>query len=449
MDRVKRGRRRRVRRRPVVLRRDVDFPRRVRGRGGVPCRAGAGRARRRRGVPGGVVRVTRRGVAAEPAARAPPGGRSSEQQIVFLRKVARRTWRYFETFVGPEDHWLAPDNYQEYPAEKVAHRTSPTDMALSLLATLSAYDFGYISAGQLADRTGKTIDTMRNLKKFRGHFYNWYDTRTLQAAAAGLRIHRRQRQSRRASSDPEDAGFSSCGSRGYCRRRLSEGSSTRLRLLAEAVAGSGGRFGEHRRSYATPATTALLERVQKDIESTAPTLRASWLTIEKLVAAADEIAVGLPSDADAELKWWALAFGRQCRDWRDELALVAPWAALPQPAEAAWESDLPDRAAALERLREALLRLDEIPTLAEVAKLGQTLPAMFDAATGGATPPAGTAGAENNWPAALRSALSQAAAMAGERIAAFEKLALQCGELAEVDYDFLYDKSTAPHGDRL
>ena len=61
----------------------------------------------------------------------------------------------------------------------VAHRTSPTNMGLALLANLSAYDFGYISAGRLIDRTEKTLDTMGSLERHRGHFYNWYDTQSL------------------------------------------------------------------------------------------------------------------------------------------------------------------------------------------------------------------------------------------------------------------------------
>ena len=67
------------------------------------------------------------------------------EQTVFLRKLARKTWDFFETFVGPEDNWLPPDNYQEHPVARIAHRTSPTNIGLSLLANLSAYDFGYIT----------------------------------------------------------------------------------------------------------------------------------------------------------------------------------------------------------------------------------------------------------------------------------------------------------------
>jgi cellobiose phosphorylase len=105
--------------------------------------------------------------------------RLSAEQSAFLRKAARKTWAFFETFVGAEDHWLPPDNYQEHPAPVVAHRTSPTNMGLALLANLSAYDFGYLSAGQLAERTDRALGTMQTLERHRGHFYNWYDTRTL------------------------------------------------------------------------------------------------------------------------------------------------------------------------------------------------------------------------------------------------------------------------------
>ncbi len=66
---------------------------------------------------------------------------------MFPSEDCRKTWAFFETFVGPDDHWLPPDNYQEHPVATVAHRTSPTNMGLALLANLSAYDFGYIVGG--------------------------------------------------------------------------------------------------------------------------------------------------------------------------------------------------------------------------------------------------------------------------------------------------------------
>lgn len=100
----------------------------------------------------------------------------SAGQTVYLRNLARRTWRYFEKFVTAQDHWLPPDNFQEHPFAVVAHRTSPTNMGLALLANVSAYDFGYISAGALITRTANTLQSMQALERHAGHFYNWYDT---------------------------------------------------------------------------------------------------------------------------------------------------------------------------------------------------------------------------------------------------------------------------------
>jgi len=100
-----------------------------------------------------------------------------------LRKVARRTWHFFERFVGDEDHWLPPDNFQEVPDSRVAHRTSPTNQGLLLLSTLSAHDLGYLGIRSLVERLEKTFDTFERMDKHWGHFYNWYNTKTLEPLA--------------------------------------------------------------------------------------------------------------------------------------------------------------------------------------------------------------------------------------------------------------------------
>src|SRR5439155_982467 len=96
-----------------------------------------------------------------------------------LRLVARRAWRFFETFVTAEDHMLPPDNFQEDPKPVVAHRTSPTNLGLYLLSAVSARDFGWAGTTETVDRLEATLATMGRLQRFRGHFYNWYDTRDL------------------------------------------------------------------------------------------------------------------------------------------------------------------------------------------------------------------------------------------------------------------------------
>ena len=100
---------------------------------------------------------------------------SSEEREQF-RLIARRTWRFFETFVSDEQNALPPDNFQHDDKGVIARRTSPTNIGLSLLSTTAAYDFGWIGIVDLADRLERTLDTVDRLQTFRGHLLNWYDT---------------------------------------------------------------------------------------------------------------------------------------------------------------------------------------------------------------------------------------------------------------------------------
>ena len=101
----------------------------------------------------------------------------SPSDTTALRLLSRRTWRFFETFVTPVDNFLPPDNFQEDPKPIVAHRTSPTNIGLYLLSTLAARDFGWIGIQAATERLENTFRAMNRLEQFRGHFYNWYDTR--------------------------------------------------------------------------------------------------------------------------------------------------------------------------------------------------------------------------------------------------------------------------------
>ena len=96
-----------------------------------------------------------------------------------LRLVARRTWRFFEKFVTADDNMLPPDNFQEDPSPIVAHRTSPTNLGLYLLSIVAAHDFGWLGTLDALERLEATFASMTKLERFRGHFYNWYDTSDL------------------------------------------------------------------------------------------------------------------------------------------------------------------------------------------------------------------------------------------------------------------------------
>ncbi|MEO9337305.1 glucoamylase family protein [Mesorhizobium sp. SB112] len=105
--------------------------------------------------------------------------RVSESDTVKLRKIARRTWLYFETFVDEENNMLPPDNFQETPLPVVAHRTSPTNIGVYLLSVVSARDFGWISLSEAVTRIEATMSTMEQMKRHRGHLFNWYETKNL------------------------------------------------------------------------------------------------------------------------------------------------------------------------------------------------------------------------------------------------------------------------------
>jgi cyclic beta-1,2-glucan synthetase len=113
----------------------------------------------------------------------PPPESAAEQlsaaDVGALRLTARRTWRFFETFVTQEDHGLPPDNFQDDPTPVVAHRTSPTNIGMYLLSTVTARDFGWIGTLEMVERLEATLATISRLERFRGHLYNWYDTRDL------------------------------------------------------------------------------------------------------------------------------------------------------------------------------------------------------------------------------------------------------------------------------
>ena len=101
---------------------------------------------------------------------------ANEQQS--LRKIARRTWRYFSDFVGEETSWLPPDNYQDFHQNQLAMRTSPTNIGLWMLSVLAAREFGYLSTDQVVETLARSLATIGTLERHEGHLLNWYDIRS-------------------------------------------------------------------------------------------------------------------------------------------------------------------------------------------------------------------------------------------------------------------------------
>lgn len=105
--------------------------------------------------------------------------RLDDKQLRWLRLACQRVWSYFDRFVTVDDNWLPPDNVQEYPIEKVAHRVSPTNEGLFLLSALAAREFGFAPLHNVVQLWERNLATWQRFDRLNGHFYNWYDTVTL------------------------------------------------------------------------------------------------------------------------------------------------------------------------------------------------------------------------------------------------------------------------------
>ena len=338
----------------------------------------------------------------------------------FLRMLSRLTWAFFDTFVGPEDHWLPPDNYQEYRGPVVAHRTSPTNIGLALLANLSAYDFGYLSAGQLLLRTGNTLRTLEGLDRYRGHFYNWYDTRTLQPLPP-LYVSTVDSGNLAGHLLTLRPGLLALADDPILPTRLFEGLRDTLELFADTADGA-----------AAQLAAGLLKELESIRAAPPGTLTGARSALERLSAGAATLVAqrsgGHDSKADPapadEARGWAEALAGQCRAALDELIFLVPWLALPQAPDG------------LEPDGDALADLAAIPTLRALAGLDERLDAWIASQrdTRAKT-------AQPNKLAALQQHVRQGSERARERIAACDALARQACEFARVEYDFLFDEA--------
>jgi cyclic beta-1,2-glucan synthetase len=99
----------------------------------------------------------------------------SSNDSYYLRRLTRRTWRYFDEFVNAKTFWLPPDNYQVSHQNQIAMRTSPTNIGLWMLSLLGARDCGYINDNSVLTRLSETMYSIESLEKYEGHLLNWYD----------------------------------------------------------------------------------------------------------------------------------------------------------------------------------------------------------------------------------------------------------------------------------
>ena len=359
----------------------------------------------------------------QPIVRAAP--RLSKSQHHFLEKLSRKTWRYFEEFVAADGHWLPPDNIQQNSGLVVAPRTSPTNIGMALLADLAAYDFGYVSAAQLLARTQRTFDTLSRMERFRGHFFNWYDTRSL-APLFPRYVSMVDSGNLAASLLVLGSGCAELSGAPVLPPRMFGGLCHTLRVLLDVARGTA-------RPLVGGDVLRQIERQIEDLEPAPSALSAAHALLSRLTVVAAELTASTGSDG--ELAWWASALERSCHDHRTDLLHLAAWLALPAPPEGLGELGSGEQSERLSKLREILQRLDTAATLRDVAELQSTALPLLEVALPQA--PAET----RDWLVQLRAALATASEHAGARIQMLEEVAAECRDLVDMDFGLLYNST--------
>jgi cyclic beta-1,2-glucan glucanotransferase len=339
--------------------------------------------------------------------------RLSLEQTLFLRKLARKTWSFFERFVSAEDHWLPPDNYQENTVSSIAHRTSPTNMGLALLANLSAYDFGYLTAAQLIQRTRQAFGTMGSLERYRGHFYNWYETQILKPLYP-LYVSTVDSGNLVAHMLTLEPGLVGLADQKILAPRFAYGLLDTLGVFLNLL-----KEPSFQDNDLTKSTILHATELRKELDSLCisppTTLSAARSCLERLVSKTAWIRDRFTDLPKSQAMWWSDALAHHCQAALEDLSFLAPWPVVPLLP------DEPDR-----------LQLNKIPTLRELAMWDCELFSIIEHSSSAAF---------RKWLDEVKPLISEGSRRAKNRLEEIERLALQCREFARVEYEFLYDEA--------
>jgi len=380
------------------------------------------------------------------------------EQAFFLRNVARRTWAFFDHFIGPENHWLPPDNFQEVPHPHVALRTSPTNMGMGLISTLAAYDFGYLSAGRLIARTEQTLATMEKLERYRGHFYNWYNTQTLNPLHP-LYVSTVDSGNLAGHLTTLSEGLRELPGAPILPPHWREGFEDTIRILLEEIDRLPASRPESEAGFIADSVRENVRRQMASLRQAPPSLPALHRALTDFISLLAGLAPGISSDDQApperfaqarDVTFWLTALGAECDDFLSELRYLAPWLdEAPPAADAGSGPPTPARSAMHSitggSLREVLragkqddalweiLSAEITPgiTLKDLATLAQRLAPRVDQI-------------RREYPDSprverLSKLLAVASEHATERIEAIQDLMARCEESGEMDMEFLYD----------
>ena len=315
----------------------------------------------------------------------------SAEQLSFLRVTARRTWHFFDTFVNAQENWLPPDNFQENPNPVIASRTSPTNMGLALLANLAAHDFGYASTARLIQRSRDSLAAMLRLERHRGHFYNWYETRTLQPLHP-LYVSSVDSGNLAGHLLTLASGLRELADEPIYTAQIFAGLRDTLKVLMELV-----------------GANTMLSQLDAELENAPAALHKGYALLEQVTILAGNVAVTFAHGEPAH-QHWSRSLQQSCEEHLEDLRHLAPWL-----------RDGERLMHASGDFAEKLLHFDPAPSLREISILPKSL-----------SPLSGDS--------ELSRCLLQAGEVARQRLLALEALAKQSDELAVMDFTFLFDR---------
>jgi cellobiose phosphorylase len=356
------------------------------------------------------------------------------EQTGFLRMTARKTWHFFETFVNAEENWLPPDNVQEVPTALIASRTSPTNMGMALLANLAAHDFGYLTVEGLIRRTHNTLATMQRLERYRGHFYNWYETRTLKPLLP-LYVSSVDSGNLAGHLLTLGAGLREQADAAIFRPEVFAGLRDTVRILKGCC-------------RENPA----LNELDAALQAAPVNLRAAFDLLTKVQRMAAMTAAGFEHEA-ADCKAWAQTLKDNCTEQLEDLRCLAPWLELPWPSYDSWHAALPaplphnahadgnPPAVVVTMLELSRVQLERAPTLRALAAIEEALHPLLNAAMLDLPQDSCQAQQAGDFITQLSRCLADAGERAQQRLCTLETLAKQCDELAAMDFTCLFDRA--------
>ena len=331
----------------------------------------------------------------------------SKEQTIYLRMLGRKIWLFFETFVTKEDNFLPPDNYQEEPVERTAHRTSPTNIGLGLLACLTANDFGYIGISETIERTNNTLSSMLRMERYRGHFYNWYDTQTL-APLYPRYISTVDSGNLAGHLVTMQEGLLALADKKIITDNIFEGIADSVRILLEKISDK-------------ELLLSFLKDILENYQQQSTSVKDANVFLKALLISFKKIMIELDFEPDTEEDDLAQKITDQIENISKEISALVPWLLLP---------------AAPEKFKDLIPDLPAIPTIKQLTKIEQSLfHKILDAYTPGNTEE------ENEWLNQFRAGITQAGLRGKQIVLTLEQLSLKCKELLDIDYDFLYDRT--------